>query len=102
MQTATIVPARMTGMDRPGGSIEVGKDADMHFGRGGRRSKDLRDLRHMTTILNDGYRLDAAALREASGISGMPSDGQRLAVEPVLDRRVRKLQRDNQPFEARP
>jgi aryl-alcohol dehydrogenase-like predicted oxidoreductase len=71
MQTATIVPARMTGMDKTTGSIEVGKDADMLLVEGD-PMQDLHVLHHITTILNDGYRLDAAALREASGISGMP------------------------------
>jgi hypothetical protein len=35
-------------------------------------SKDLGNLRHVDTVFLDGYRLDAAQLRAASGLSGMP------------------------------
>lgn len=35
-------------------------------------SKNLGDMRHVETVFLDGYRLDAAALREASGLHGMP------------------------------
>jgi imidazolonepropionase-like amidohydrolase len=71
LQTATIVPARMTGMDWTTGSIAVGKDADMILVEGD-VAANLGNLRHITTVFSDGYRLDAAALRKASGISGMP------------------------------
>jgi imidazolonepropionase-like amidohydrolase len=71
LQTATIVPARMTGMDDRTGSITKGKTADLILVDGD-VSKDLHNLHHVTTVFEDGYRLDAAALREASGLSGMP------------------------------
>ncbi|MFL6752952.1 MAG: amidohydrolase family protein [Sphingomicrobium sp.] len=71
IQTATIVPARMTGMDGRTGSITRGKTADVILVDGD-VSKDLRNLRHVTTVFLDGYRLDGQALREASGLSGMP------------------------------
>ena len=71
LQTATIVPARMTGMDDRTGSIALGKTADIILVDGD-VSKDLRNLRHVDTVFLDGYRLDADALREASGLSGMP------------------------------
>jgi len=35
-------------------------------------SKDLGSLRHVETVFLDGYRLDGKALREASGLNGMP------------------------------
>ncbi|HEX2763807.1 MAG TPA: hypothetical protein VHM92_08215 [Allosphingosinicella sp.] len=35
-------------------------------------SNDLTNLRHVSTVFLDGYRLDGAALRKASGLSGMP------------------------------
>jgi imidazolonepropionase-like amidohydrolase len=71
LQTATIVPARMTGMDGRVGSIAPGKTADIILVDGD-VSKDLTNLRHVETVFLDGYRLDGAALRQASGLSGMP------------------------------
>lgn len=71
LQTATIIPARMTGMADKAGSIAVGKTADIILVEGD-VSKDITNLRHVTTVFLDGYRLDAQALRRASGLSGMP------------------------------
>jgi imidazolonepropionase-like amidohydrolase len=71
LQTATIVPARMTGMDGQVGSIAKGKTADIILVNGD-VSKDLGNLRQVDTVFLDGYRLDGAALREASGLNGMP------------------------------
>ena len=71
LQTATIIPARMTGMDRRVGSIAQGKTADIILVDGD-VSKNLGNLRHVETVFLDGYRLDAEQLREASGLHGMP------------------------------
>ena len=71
LQTATIVPARMTGMDNRVGSIATGKTADIILVEGD-VSKDIRNLRHVDTVFLDGYRMKGDALREASGLSGMP------------------------------
>ena len=71
LQTATIVPARMVGMDDRTGSITNGKTADLILVDGD-VSKDLGNLRHVETVFLDGYRLDGKALREASGLNGMP------------------------------
>ena len=71
LQTATIIPARMTGMAGRTGSVERGKTADLLLVDGD-VSKDLGALRHVRTVFSDGYRLDGDALRSASGISGMP------------------------------
>ncbi|WP_296612142.1 amidohydrolase family protein [Sphingomonas sp.] len=71
LQTATIIPARMTGMDGGVGSIAPGKTADIILVDGD-VSKDLTNLRHVRTVFLDGYRLDGNALRQASGLSGMP------------------------------
>lgn len=71
MQSATIVPARMTGMDRRTGSITPGKEADLLLVDGD-VEQDLGNLRHVRTVILDGYRLDGDKLREASGLSGMP------------------------------
>ncbi len=71
LQTATIVPARLTGMDGTVGSIAVGKTADIILVKGD-VSKDINALRKVETVFEDGYRLDGAALRAASGLTGMP------------------------------
>jgi imidazolonepropionase-like amidohydrolase len=71
LQTATIVPARMTGMDDRIGSIAPGKTADIILVDGD-VSKDITNLRHVRTVFLDGYRLDGVALRRASGLNGMP------------------------------
>ena len=71
LQTATIVPARMTGMAGRVGSVAVGMTADIILVDGD-VSKDLGNLRHVNIVFLDGYRLGGAALRKASGLSGMP------------------------------
>ncbi len=71
LQTATIVPAHMTGMDARTGSIAPGKTADIILVDGD-VSRDITNLRHVETVFLDGYRLDGQALRQASGLSGMP------------------------------
>ncbi len=71
LQTATIVPARMTSMADHTGSIAPGMTADIILVDGD-VSEDLANLRHVDTVFLDGYRLEGAALRQASGLSGMP------------------------------
>lgn len=71
LQTATIVPARVTGMADRLGSIEPGKTASLILVDGD-SSKVIGNLRHVTTVFLDGYRLDGAALRSASGFTGAP------------------------------
>jgi imidazolonepropionase-like amidohydrolase len=71
LQTATIVPARMTGMDDRIGAIGPGKTADLLLVDGD-VSRDLANLRHVDTVFVDGYRLSGAELRKAAGLSGMP------------------------------
>jgi hypothetical protein len=71
LQSATIVPARITGMADRVGSIAVGKTADIILVQGD-VSKDITNLRHVDTVFLDGYRLNGAELRGASGLSGMP------------------------------
>jgi imidazolonepropionase-like amidohydrolase len=71
LQTATIIPARMTGMDGRLGSIAPGKTASMILVEGD-ASKDIGALRRVATVFLDGYRLSGDELREASGFSGMP------------------------------
>ncbi len=71
LQTATIVPARMTGMADRLGSIEPGKTASMILVEGD-ASQDMGALRRISTVFLDGYRLGGDELRKASGFSGMP------------------------------
>lgn len=71
LQTATIVPARMTGLVARFGSITAGKSAHAILVEGD-VSKSLANLRHVHTVFIDGYRLDGRGLREVSGLSGMP------------------------------
>ena len=71
LQTATIIPARMTGMADRTGSIAPGKTADIILVDGD-VSKNLTNLRHVDTVFLDGYRLGGKALREAAGFNGMP------------------------------
>jgi hypothetical protein len=71
LQTATIIPARMTGMADRTGSIAPGKVADIILVDGD-VSKDIANLRHVDTVFLDGYRLGGQALRQASGLAGMP------------------------------
>ena len=71
LQTAKIVPARMTGMADRTGSIAPGMTVDLIL-VGGDVSKVLANLRHVDTVFLDSCRLDGVALRQASGLSGMP------------------------------
>jgi hypothetical protein len=71
LQTATIVPAKMVGMADRTGSIAPGKSADIILVEGD-VSRNLGNLRHVKTVFLEGHRLDGDALREASGLGGMP------------------------------
>lgn len=71
LQTATIVPARLTGMADRVGAIVPGNVADLILVDGD-VSHELGNLRHVRTVFLDGYRLDGGALRQASGLSGIP------------------------------
>ena len=71
LQTATIIPARMTGMSDHTGSVTPGMTADILLVDGD-VSNNLANLRHVDTVFLDGYRLQGSALRQASGLTGMP------------------------------
>lgn len=73
VQSATIVPARMTGMDKQFGSVTPGKVANLILVDGD-VSKDLANLYRVETVFLDGYRLSADKLRKATGLSGMPGE----------------------------
>jgi imidazolonepropionase-like amidohydrolase len=68
---ATIVPARMLGVDGTTGSIVEGKTADLVLVEGD-PSKQLGALRQTRLVMLGGKLLDADALRKAAGYSGRP------------------------------
>jgi imidazolonepropionase-like amidohydrolase len=71
IQSATILPARIVGVDDRTGSIAVGKEADMVLVDGD-PSKELGALRRVVTVVSDGYVMDADELRKAAGYRGRP------------------------------
>jgi len=81
LAAATIVPARLVGMETHTGSIRVGKTADLVLVEGD-PSKRIGDLRQTRLVMLDGKLLDADALRDAAGFAGRPksprSHGQAL------------------------
>jgi imidazolonepropionase-like amidohydrolase len=71
LQSATILPARVVGVDQRTGSIAVGKEADMVLVDGD-VAKDLGALRRVVTVVSDGFVMDADELRKAAGYTGRP------------------------------
>ncbi|MBS0362383.1 MAG: amidohydrolase family protein [Proteobacteria bacterium] len=71
LAAATIVPARLLGVDGHTGSIKVGKTADLALVDGDPEAR-IGDLRHTRVVMLDGKLLDADSLRTAAGFSGRP------------------------------
>jgi imidazolonepropionase-like amidohydrolase len=71
LAAATLIPARMLGVDGTTGSIVVGKVADLVLVEGD-PSRRLADLRQTRIVMLGGKLLDADALRAAAGFSGRP------------------------------
>jgi len=71
LAAATIVPARMLGVDKTTGSIVAGKVADLALVEGD-PSKRIGDLRQTRIVMLGGRIMDADALRKAAGFSGRP------------------------------
>lgn len=69
--TATIVPARLSRLDKVTGSIAVGKDADLILVDGD-PSQRLGDLRKVEWVMRDGRLMNGDALRAAAGYTGRP------------------------------
>ena len=69
--TATLVPARMLGVDGKTGSIVPGKQADLVLVEGD-PSQHLADLRQTRLVMLGGKVMDADALRSAAGFNGRP------------------------------
>ena len=68
---ATLVPARMLGVDGKTGSIVPGKQADLMLVEGD-PSQHMSDLRQTRLVMLGGKLMDADALRSAAGFSGRP------------------------------
>jgi hypothetical protein len=71
LATATIIPARIFGLDKEIGSIVPGKKAEL-FLVDGDVSKDFGAVRRVTLVMQGDRLMDAAKLRTAAGLSGMP------------------------------
>jgi hypothetical protein len=71
LAAATIVPARLVGMEQHTGSIKIGKNADLALIQGD-PSSHITDLRQTRVVMLDGKLLDADALRGAAGYVGRP------------------------------
>jgi len=71
LAAATIVPARLVGMDQHTGSIKIGKTADLALIEGD-PSTHISDLRQTRVVMLDGRVMEADALRNAAGFSGRP------------------------------
>ena len=71
LAAATIVPARLVGMDKITGSIAVGKTADLVLIDGDPEAR-ISDLRQTRWVMLDGKLLNADDLRAAAGFSGRP------------------------------
>jgi imidazolonepropionase-like amidohydrolase len=71
LNSATLAPAHLVGVDAKTGSIAVGKVADLDLVDGD-PSKNIGDLRHTRVVMMDGKLMDADALRTAGGFAGRP------------------------------
>jgi imidazolonepropionase-like amidohydrolase len=71
LAAATIIPARLVGMDKSTGSIAVGKTADLVLIDGDPEVR-IGDLRQTRWVMLGGKLLNADALRGAAGFSGRP------------------------------
>ncbi|HEY9065730.1 MAG TPA: amidohydrolase family protein, partial [Burkholderiaceae bacterium] len=72
LATASIVPARMAGVDRRTGSIAVGKEADLVLVEGD-PSRHIGDVRHTRIVMLGGKLMQADRLRAAVGFSKQPA-----------------------------
>jgi imidazolonepropionase-like amidohydrolase len=71
LAAATIVPARMVGVDKTTGSIAVGKAADLVLVEGDPEAR-IGDLRQTRWVMQEGKLMNADALRKAAGFGGRP------------------------------
>lgn len=74
LAAATIVPARLLGVEGSTGSIAVARNADLVLVEGD-PSHRIGDLRNTRWVMMDGCLMDADELRKISGFSGRPKKG---------------------------
>jgi imidazolonepropionase-like amidohydrolase len=72
LASATILPARLLGVQEQTGSIAVGKHADLALVDGD-PSRKIGDLRHVLTVMTNGKIMQADKLRAAVGVSTRPA-----------------------------
>ena len=71
LQAATLVPARLVGVDKVTGSIAVGKEADLVLVAGD-AERNIGAMRHTDWVMSDGALMNADELRAVAGFSGRP------------------------------
>jgi imidazolonepropionase-like amidohydrolase len=71
LATATIIPAKAFGLDKTIGSIVPGKSAELFLVEGD-VSRDFGAVRRVSLVMQGDRLMDAARLRTAAGLSGMP------------------------------
>ena len=71
LATATLEAAKLVGVEKRTGSIEVGKAADLVLVEGD-PAKRIGDLRQTRVVMLDGRLMEADALRTAAGFAGRP------------------------------
>jgi imidazolonepropionase-like amidohydrolase len=71
LATATIIPARIFGLDREIGAVTPGRKAEL-FLVDGDVATDFGAIRRVVTVMQGDRLMDAAKLRAAAGLSGMP------------------------------
>ena len=71
LEAATIVPARLLGVENSTGAVTVGRNADLVLVEGN-PSHRIGDLRNTRWVMMDGHLMDADELRTVSGFSGRP------------------------------
>lgn len=75
LAAATIMPARMVGVDKDTGSIAVGKAADLVLVEGDPEAR-IGDLRQTRWVMQEGKLMNADELRKAAGFGGRPKTVQ--------------------------
>lgn len=66
IQSATITPARVMNVDQQTGSIKPGKQADLVIVNGD-PLKNIRDIRHVWTVIKQGQQYDPGVLHKMAG-----------------------------------
>lgn len=68
IQAATIVPARVMGLDNEAGTVEVGKRADLILVNGN-PLEDIRNIRNVEAVISGGRMYETAPLWQSAGFT---------------------------------